>query len=194
MKYRDSGMPDETMWTTFFSPEEILQKMDVLSNTATFLDIGCGYGTFLLPASRIVNAKAIGMDIEPSMLKECSQKAADEQLTNIELIEADLSAPERVPALRELAGKVDYAALFNILHCEEPVALLRRTAALLSPNGRIGAIHWQYRETPRGPTMDIRPKPGQIVAWGQEADLQVIKEIDLPPYHYGIIFIKGESA
>jgi len=192
MKYRDSGMPDETMWTTFFSPEEILRRMELSENIGSFLDIGCGYGTFLLPAAQMVQKMVIGMDIEQVMLQKCDEKSQEGGISNIELIHADLSSPEAAPILQRLAGTIDYVALFNILHCEEPVALLSRTAALLSPGGRIGAIHWQYRETPRGPSMDIRPKPGQIAAWGEEAGLTLIKEVDLPPHHYGLVFKKNK--
>lgn len=29
MKYRDSGMPNEEMWDTFFTPIEIINKMNI---------------------------------------------------------------------------------------------------------------------------------------------------------------------
>jgi SAM-dependent methyltransferase len=67
MKYRESGMPDEEMWNSFFDPEVILDLLDVTVGINGFLDIGCGYGTFLLAASKRVN-KAVGIDIDEQMI------------------------------------------------------------------------------------------------------------------------------
>ena len=63
---------------------------------------------------------------------------------------------------------------------------------LSSSNGQFQlVIHWRYDPaTPRGPNMEIRPRPEQIVSWGLKAGLTVTNAsiIDLPPWHYGIRF------
>ncbi|MDF2805053.1 MAG: hypothetical protein K0S61_4958 [Anaerocolumna sp.] len=42
MKYRESGMPEEKMWKTFFNPAQILNHLDVgkewASNAGFFLE------------------------------------------------------------------------------------------------------------------------------------------------------------
>lgn len=43
MKYRDSGMPNEEMWDTFFTPIEIINKMNINNQIKILIDIGCGY-------------------------------------------------------------------------------------------------------------------------------------------------------
>jgi cyclopropane fatty-acyl-phospholipid synthase-like methyltransferase len=68
MKYRESGMPSEELWDTFFTPREILEKMEVSKNIRNLLDIGCGYGTFLLPAAEIISGTVIGIDIDKEMI------------------------------------------------------------------------------------------------------------------------------
>jgi hypothetical protein len=47
--------------------------------------------------------------------------------------------------------------------------------------------------TPRGPSMSIRPKPGQCRAWAEEVGFAAISpaDIDLPPYHYGLVLEPG---
>jgi SAM-dependent methyltransferase len=81
----------------------------------------------------------------------------------------------------------DVVLLFNILHCNEPVKLLRHAADALRPGGEVLVIHWRYGETPRGPSLDIRPRPEQVVEWGRRAGLKLAGEaIDLPPWHYGL--------
>ena len=82
--------------------------------------------------------------------------------------------------------------LFNILHTEEPVKLLNEAFRVLKHGGKVGVIHWKYSETtPRGPSLEIRPKPEQCTNWMIEAGFKIDKgPISLPPFHYGIIGIK----
>jgi SAM-dependent methyltransferase len=56
---------------------------------ATVLDLGCGAGTDLLIAARMVGpeGKAIGIDMTPSMLERARQSAKDMGLDNVELHE-----------------------------------------------------------------------------------------------------------
>ncbi|HCL56408.1 MAG TPA: class I SAM-dependent methyltransferase [Spirochaetia bacterium] len=194
MKYRDSGMPDENMWSTFFHPEKILKLMQINNKIKTFLDIGCGYGTFLLPASQKCK-KVVGIDIDPDMIKHSRNKAEEKGYRNIDFITGDISTPHIFNQLKNYPDKFDYISLFNILHCENPVDLLKNVFALLKENGKVGVIHWKYEETPRGPAMEIRPKPQNITQWAEETGLTLFKKIDLPPYHYGLIFTKktGDS-
>ena len=37
---------------------------------------------------------------------------------------------------------VDYAMLFNILHLEDPISLLKEASRILRKDGRVGIIHW----------------------------------------------------
>jgi len=83
----------------------------------------------------------------------------------------------------------DYALLFNILHAEYPEDLLKEAYRILRPGGHVAIIHWNYDpSTPRGPSMDIRPRPEQCKYWAESVGFQssVSGHIDLPPYHYGL--------
>jgi len=190
MKYRDSGMPSEEMWDSFFSPSEILGKMDVDKEIDTLLDIGSGYGTFLIPASKIVKGRVIGADVDNEMIEICKDKIRNEHIKNVDLLNIDISQENSFEIFKKYNGKIDYVSLFNILHCEEPVKLLEIVYKILNKNGRIGVIHWKYEKTPRGPAMEIRPKPEQIIEWADIAGFIHEKNVELPPYHYGIIFRK----
>ena len=45
MKMRDSGMPEEQLWVSFFSPGTILSKLDLTAQSGDIVEFGCGYGT-----------------------------------------------------------------------------------------------------------------------------------------------------
>jgi hypothetical protein len=55
MKTRESGMPSEEMWQGFFDAETILKKPGLSSTCGSVIDFGRGYGTFTIPAARIVS-------------------------------------------------------------------------------------------------------------------------------------------
>ena len=62
---------------------------------------------------------------------------------------------------------------------------------ILKPDGLLAVMHWNYdASTPRDPSMTIRPRPESCRAWAIDAgfDLAGPEQIDLPPYHYGIVF------
>lgn len=190
MKYRQSGMPDEMLWDTFFNPTEILKQLDVNEDVTALLDIGCGYGTFLVPAAHIVKEVVIGIDIEHAMIAVCKDKIREQGSKNINLICGDISTEQTLKALEQYKGEIDYITLFNILHCEQPMNLLIASYNLLSDNGKIGVIHWTFESTPRGPSMEIRPTPERIIGWAAESGFTLYKYVELPPYHFGLVFTK----
>ncbi|SDL47362.1 hypothetical protein SAMN05660860_00723 [Geoalkalibacter ferrihydriticus] len=68
MKVRDSGMPDEEMWNSFFSPAKILALLGLDADTRGVAKFGCGYGTFSLAAARLTQGMVHAFDIEPAMV------------------------------------------------------------------------------------------------------------------------------
>jgi ubiquinone/menaquinone biosynthesis C-methylase UbiE len=186
MKTRESGMPPEEMWQSFFDPNGVLTKLGLDSNCRDVLEFGCGYGTFTIPAAQRIRGTVYAIDIEPEMLAITGAKAKAVGAENIELLQRDFVVDGSGLADRT----VDYVMLFNILHAQERMALLREARRVLRPHGKLAIIHWNFdASTPRGPSMSIRPKPGQCRAWAEEVGFAAISpaEIDLPPYHYGLV-------
>lgn len=69
MKVRDSGMPDEEMWTGFFDPSKVLEVLGVVRGVQDLVEFGCGYGTFTLAAAGIASGTVHALDIEPEMVE-----------------------------------------------------------------------------------------------------------------------------
>jgi ubiquinone/menaquinone biosynthesis C-methylase UbiE len=186
MKTRESGMPPEEMWQSFFDPNGVLTKLGLDSNCRDVLEFGCGYGTFTIPAAQRIRGTVYAIDIEPEMLAITGAKSKAFGAANIELLQRDFVVDGSGLADRT----VDYVMLFNILHAQERMALLREARRVLRPHGKLAIIHWNFdASTPRGPSMSIRPKPGECRAWAEEVGFAAISpaDIDLPPYHYGLV-------
>ena len=187
MKIRESGMPEREMWEQFFDPRHILTTVGVDKQTMDVVEFGCGYGTFTIPAAKIIKGKIYAFDIEPDMIALTKEEAEKQGLGNVEAIQRDfMTDGSGLPD--EIA---DYVMLFNILHMENPAVLLREVWRIVKPGGRLGIIHWNYDPTtPRGPSMDIRPKPDQCIEWAWRAGFADPKQFDLNPHHYGIVMSK----
>ena len=188
MKIRDSGMPEESYWESFFDTQFIFSQLQFDETVRDAVEFGSGYGTFTIPAAKIIKGNLYAFDIETEMMSILRKKIQNEKLSNIKIQQTDF-VKEGTKLNDE---SVDYAMLFNILHAENPVALLKQAYRILKHNGKVGVIHWIYSEsTPRGPSLDIRPKPEQCIEWLLQAGFKLGSEvIQLPPYHYGIVGVK----
>ena len=117
MKIRDSGMPDESYWESLFNIPLILERFDI----ARFHDVaelGCGYGTFTVPVAEAIRGTVYTFDVEPEMLARTRARSAGLRV---------------ICQLRDVMDsgfgvQADAVLLFNILHCEQPVALLCHAA------------------------------------------------------------------
>ena len=187
MKVRDSGMPEESLWSMFFDPELILHQMKVTHDLKCVVDLGCGFGTFSIPASQIVKGKIHAFDIDQDMIELLQSKIDELEIKNIDLhlkdfIEDGSGLPD---------NSTDYVMLFNILHHDNPHQILDEVHRILKSGGSAGIIHWRSDiPTPRGPEQDIRPTPGQCKQWAIRSGFSVHNELVLEPYHFGIIISK----
>ncbi len=186
MKTRESSMPEEDLWRSFFDPEAVLRSLKLTSSCRDVVDFGCGYGTFTIPAAWMVCGTVHSLDVEPDMVSITRAKADAEGLQNVRTHLRDfVTEGTGLPS-----ASIDYAMLFNILHAECPDVLLAEAFRILSQGGLLGIIHWNYDPTtPRGPSMDIRPHPEQCRDWAVEEGFRLLAPgvIAIPPYHYGMV-------
>lgn len=186
MKGRESGMPDDSYWETFFNPRCILERMDCVGPCGDVVEFGCGYGTFSVPAAELVTGSVFALDIEPDMVAATTQRASRVGLANLSAEVRDFVAT----GCGRPDESVGYVMLFNILHIEDPVGLLREARRVLVPGGRVGVIHWRTDiPTPRGPSMPIRPTAAQCRAWGEDAGLEFVRDESLCccSWHWGMV-------
>ena len=173
------------MWDRFFDPASVLARLGLTPDTSSVVDLGCGYGTFTIPAARLIDGTVHGFDIEPEMIGATGAKAQDAGLTNVQLHLRDFVAEGT--GLPD--ASVGFVMLFNILHAEDPGRLLHEAYRILTPGGTATVMHWvSDRPTPRGPSLGIRPSPADCRRWLVTAGFVVEGGVvDLPPYHFGLV-------
>jgi len=182
-------MPPQELWGSFFNPEGVLDALDCRELAGDVMEFGCGYGTFTIAAAQRSAGMVYALDIDPLMVAATTDHATSAGVKNV--------VAERRDFIADGCGRPDasisYTMLFNILHLEEPVALLREAHRVLQPSGIAGVMHWNRdRRTPRGPPMQIRPSPQECIQWAEEAGFQSAELRDLPgcPWHWGLVLLK----
>lgn len=187
MRLKETDMPSEKEWQTYFSPRKTLASLG-LKNGMVAADLGCGYGTFSIGAARIVGktGKVYAIDIDPRMLRIVSKRAREKHLKNVIPILADLSAGKK--GERKTDDAVDFVLLANIIHgTKYKVRLLKAAAEILKPGGVVAVLNWNVEKTPRGPPMRMRSTKEETVEWLSRAGYVSPAVVDVPPYHYAVV-------
>jgi SAM-dependent methyltransferase len=183
-KGRESGMPETEVWQGFFNPAHILDRLDC-DHPGNVIEFGCGYGLFTVEAARRSSGTVYALDIEPEMLLATTIAAEEAGVGNVRPMQRDFMADGAgLPT-----GSCDYAMVFNLLHIDDPVALLREAFRVLASAGKLGIIHWNVDPaTPRGPSMEIRPSPDQCRRWAEEVGFRFVRyEPGVARWHWGLL-------
>lgn len=188
MKIRESGMPDEARWASFFDCEAAVGKLFGAAEVqGDVIEFGCGYGSFTVPAARRTSGLVTALDIEPEMIAAVRGKAASLGLYNIRAELRDFIAD----GAGVDAGSQAHAMIFNLLHLARPEELLREAHRILQDGGVLSVMHWRNDiPTPRGPPLEIRPTPEQCRQWMADAGFHAVESVDLQhacPFHFGLI-------
>jgi len=189
MKLRESGMPEEDYWESLFNVELILDRLGIDGKMCNVAELGCGYGTFTLVVARRIGGAIETFDIEQTMVDRTLQRSRAAGLSNVRAEVRDVLAE----GFGGDAQTKDACLLFSILHGEEPERLFAHADRVVHPGGLVLVIHWRHDPaTPRGPKMEIRPQPEQIIEWARRTEMLrfVAPVLDLPPWHYGLRFVR----
>jgi len=193
-RFQNTGQPDWDWWGRLWpAPGETLREVGVEPGD-TLAEIGSGNGYFALPAARITApATVYAVDIDSSLLAELSHLADLQSVENIETIDCDArTLSERLPE------PVDTVMVANIFHgIDDPTSFVREAFDSLRPDGRLVIFNWYDtpRETtridgePRGPPTELRMTPEETQQCVLDAaDVTLERTIELPPYHYAMVF------
>lgn len=193
-RFQNTRQPDWDWWSRLWpAPGNTLRELGITAET-TLAEVPSGNGYFALPAARITDPNPVyALDLDASLLAELEAIAEQQKLDNVEPIQGD--ARELATQLPE---RVDAVLVANTFHgIEAAEAVLEQAFEVLRPGGRLIVVNWrdQPRETttvtgtPRGPPTDLRIGPAEteeIVV--ESAPFTRDKLVELPPYHYGLLF------
>lgn len=177
----------------FAEPERIIRSFD-LERGDFIADFGAGHGFFTIPMARIVggDGKVFAIDIQKDTLDVVRARAKLDHLLNIEYIWADLDEEGGSRLKNEF---IDFVLVSNVLfQAENKAAYIKEARRILRTGGRLAIIEWDETPTPLGPPIGFRVKKESAIELAQSAGFSLEKEFEAGSHHYGLLFVKKQSA
>ena len=191
--FQGTEMPTAGWWPVLWpDPAGVLATMGI-ERGFDVIDLCCGDGWFTAPLTAIAG-HVVAVDLDPKFLDMAQVRVSATGATNCAFVAGDAYD---IAAL--VPRTVDYVLMGNAFHgVPEPARLVDAVHRALKPNGRFGVINWHKRpreETqisgePRGPRTELRLSPDETIARVAPAGLTHARIVELPPYHYGVIFAR----
>lgn len=193
-EFQNTGQPDWDWWGRLWAaPGETLRSLGVTDGD-TVVEVGSGNGYFALPAARIAEpAPVYAIELDRELLEEATQLAEMNGIENLVTVNADAASLSD-----HLPGGADVALLANILHgVDDKTGLAREVHDVLRSDGTLVVVNWRdvpMEETSldgeaRGPPTELRMSPVETEDAVKEAGFEVLRSVELPPYHYGTVFV-----
>jgi ubiquinone/menaquinone biosynthesis C-methylase UbiE len=149
-QYSFSG--EDALRRRWHNPEKILREIG-LGPGMVFMDIGCGYGFFTIPAAQIVNkqGKVYAVDAEPSAVEKLKRIASEKGLENIITAVAEA---EKTIFCEKCADIVFFSIVLHDF--KDPHEVLQNAKRMIKSNGILVNLDWKRKSMGFGPPTHIR--------------------------------------
>ena len=189
--FEGTEMPTAGWWEALWpDPAAVLVKVGLKSDMDV-IDLCSGDGWFTLQIAKLAR-HVVAIDIDPALLETARHRLAESNARNCDFVAGDAyNITQLWPA------PVDFVFLANAFHgVPDGPRLARSVRDALKPSGRFAIINWhpQPREKttvlgePRGPRTELRMSSDQTIKAVELGDLKFSELVDVPPYHYAVLF------
>ena len=194
--FQGTEMPSATWWEALWPDPAGVLEATGFGPGLNAVDLCCGDGWFTLPMAKLAR-HVTAIDIDADQLDLARRRLAESRLANCDFVAGDAYELHRL-----VSRPADFIFMANAFHgVPDRPRLASAVAAALAPTGRFVIVNWHQRprETttvlgePRGPRSELRLTPEQTIADAEAGGLQLVTLVEVPPYHYGIVFEKAQS-
>jgi ubiquinone/menaquinone biosynthesis C-methylase UbiE len=161
-----------------------------LRSEMVFMDIGCGYGFFTIPAAQIVGeqGKVYAVDVSASAINRLKREAAKKGLKNVT---AKVGAAEETVFCEACADIVFYSIVLHDFR--DPAKVLQNARQMLKTSGTLVNLDWKKKPLPIGPPMRIKFSEEQASNLIKQAGFTIESIKDLGRNFY-IVTAKPQSS
>lgn len=180
----DSFLPDPDHLFRALGIEPAMMVVDVCSGDSRFIAALAGF----------VGGKLYVFDIDAEVVK---RTRAETERLGVAVRGWIWDDTEELP--RVLPEPVDFTLMTNVLHgVSDLKAIANAVHSALKPGGTFGIVDWRklsydeldVRQRSSGPENRIRVSPDDLRLAVEPSGFAFDKNIDLPPYHFGVTFHK----
>jgi ubiquinone/menaquinone biosynthesis C-methylase UbiE len=146
-----------------------------------FMDIGCGYGFFTLPAAQIVGekGKVYAVDVSAVSIDRLKREAAEKGLKNVTAI---VGEAEETVFCNGCADMVFYSIVLHDFR--NPLKVLQNAKLMLKPTGTLVNLDWKKKRMPIGPPVGIRFSEEQASSLIKQAGFTILSVKDVESDFY----------
>jgi arsenite methyltransferase len=170
---------------TWQKPDEVVKQLQLRTGDVV-ADIGAGTGYFTRRFAAAVGprGKALGLDIEATMVTHINSEAQKQGTANLNARQVPPNDPQLGPQ------SVDMVFICNTYHhMQERVAYARLLAQALKPGGRVVIIDFHKRPLPLGPPVEWKLASETVTEEFRQAGFQLARSVDFLPYQYFLEFV-----
>ncbi len=188
-------MPTAGWWEALWpNPAGVLAAVGLRAGMDV-IDLCSGDGWFTLQIAKVARHVS-AIDIDPNLLEVARHRLVENGVTNCDFIAGDAYD------IAKLIGPADFVFMANAFHgVPDRSRLAQAVGSALKADGYFVIINWHKRpreETPilgepRGPKTELRMSPEEAIKSVEGRGLKFIKVVEIPPYHYGVVFQRSEA-
>ena len=188
--FQGTEMPTAGWWEALWpDPPGVLAAVGLRSGMDV-IDLCSGDGWFTLQIAKVVR-QVTAIDIDPNLLEVAKHRLMESGMNNCKFTSGDAYE------IAKLAGPADFVFMANAFHgVPDRARLATAVGAALKPDGQFAIVNWHRRpreETPilgepRGPKTELRMAPEETIKSVEAGGLKLAKLVEIPPYHYGVVF------
>jgi protein-L-isoaspartate O-methyltransferase len=193
--FEGTEMPTAGWWEALWpDPAGVLAAVG-LRPAMDVIDLCSGDGWFTLQIAKVARHVS-AIDIDPNLLEVAKHRLMESGVNNCKFISGDAYD------IAKLAGPADFVLMANAFHgVPDRSRLAKAVGAALKPDGQFAIVNWHKRpreETPvlgepRGPNTELRMSPNETISSVDGQGLTFVKVVEVPPYHYGVVFKRSEQ-
>lgn len=188
--FQGTEMPTAGWWEALWpNPASVLAAVG-LRPGMDVIDLCSGDGWFTLQIAKM-GRHVSAIDIDSNLLEVAKHRLMESGVHNCKFIAGDAYD------IAKLAEPADFVFMANAFHgVPDRIRLAKAVGAALKPEGQFAIINWHKRprdETPilgepRGPKTELRMAPEETIKSVEAGGLKFVKLVEIPPYHYGVLF------
>ena len=193
--FHGTEMPTAGWWEALWpDPAVVLATVGVRPGMDV-IDLCSGDGWFTLQIAKVARHVS-AIDIDPNLLEVARHRLLENGITNCMFVAGDAYD------IAQLTSPADFVFMANAFHgVPDRARLAQSVKNALKADGSFAIVNWHKRpreETPilgepRGPKTELRLPPEETIKSVEGRGLKFTKFVEVPPYHYGVVFKRSDS-
>ena len=173
----------------FLDPEAVIKQLGDMSSNK-IADFGCGTGYFSIAIAKKIgdDGTVYALDILAQRLESVESQARIQGLNNIITKRVNVEKPGGSGLDDE---SVDWVVMKDVLfQNQDKGSMIVEAKRVLKKGGQMLIIEWNTNDDSIGPEKELRIAKTDLLSITEKAELELVKEVTVGDFHYGVVLAK----